>query len=319
MDAKDIISSVYGLAVSADIFKILYLFVVVLVAMTLLKNPIIFRELLFFIGRLVSRVLDVVFLDVRSGKRTAEVYLLERKIADLRRDMDQINAVGAQVPAAHVDAIVERVKALAADSAAIRGIVLDAAEGLIEDKVRQAIPDHEELDSKFTKLDKLKSRMRAEKELESTIDSQLESSQRLKAIMINLFIAANIAIMSAYITGIIKLLDEHAIYSVLGLYVSLAAFIVYIYRSSNARISVAISIKEDIKKAYDAFELLENFSQKGKMDQNSLELFKHILINRAEREKNIDHPYEMIFRGVSNSTIQFKGGRVSLQKAAEKS
>src|SRR5687768_7238920 len=68
--------------------------------------------------------------------------------------------------------------------------------------------------------------------LQLTIEQQMASVGRLKAVMINLFVLFNIGILLVYLFAASDLSDR-AVYAISGLYVSLAAFIVYIYRSSN--------------------------------------------------------------------------------------
>jgi hypothetical protein len=145
--------------------------------------------------------------------------------------------------------------------------------------------------------------------LQLTIEQQMASVGRLKAVMINLFVLFNIGILLVYLFAASDLSDR-AVYAISGLYVSLAAFIVYIYRSSNFRSSVLLALREDGKKAFDAMEYLERFTAKNKVTASDVEVLRMLLVNRAEREKQVDHPYELVLKGVSNTNVQLRGGKI---------
>lgn len=153
--------------------------------------------------------------------------------------------------------------------------------------------------------------------LERTILEQMLSAGRLKSVMINLFIIFNIGILSTYlIYG--PSLGDRAITAIIGLYVSLAAFIVYIYRTSNFRSSILLALREDAKKYYDADEYIRRLKPGAAPTDRDLEVLKLLTLNRAEREKMAAHPYEVILKGVHNSNIQLKGGKMLSASKVEK-
>lgn len=160
--------------------------------------------------------------------------------------------------------------------------------------------------------EKLNERQRLERAniLENTIEEQMRSAGRLKMVMINLFVMFNIGVLLVYLFAASNLSDR-AITAIIGLYVSLAAFIVYIYRSSNFRTSVLLALREDAKKYFDAQEYLQRLKAGSSPSERDVDVVKLLLLNRAEREKQADHPYELILKGVSNSNIQLKGGKIS--------
>jgi hypothetical protein len=90
----------------------------------------------------------------------------------------------------------------------------------------------------------------------------------------------------------------------------LAAFIVYIYRTSNFRSSVLLALREDAKKYFDAEDYIRRLKPGASPTDRDVEVLKLLLLNRAEREKMADHPYELVLKGVTNSNIQFKGGKI---------
>jgi hypothetical protein len=151
------------------------------------------------------------------------------------------------------------------------------------------------------------------KVLEATIEEQMRSAGRIKSVMINLFVIFNIGILLVYLFAAASLSDR-AITAIIGLYVSLAAFIVYIYRTSNFRSSVLLALREDAKKYFDADEYLRRLKQGASPSERDVEVLKLLLVNRSEREKLASHPYEVILKGVSNSNIQMKGGKILASK-----
>ena len=128
--------------------------------------------------------------------------------------------------------------------------------------------------------------------------------------MMNLFVFFNLSLLALFVATPERFTDRSSL-TVLGVYVSLSAFIIYIYRASNARSASLLAIKEDEKKLASVFDFLETFKKGGAFTNNEVELIRLLLINRVEREKGADHPYEVILKGVTNSTVLLKGGKVS--------
>ncbi len=153
--------------------------------------------------------------------------------------------------------------------------------------------------------------------LDDVSTEQMRNTGQMKSVMINLFVLFNIGILLSFIFGNITAMGrQEVLYGVTGLYVSLAAFIIYIYRASNARSRVIMAIREDAKKYYDVIDYLAKFKHDGKISEQDIDLIRILLINRSEREKGTEHPYEMVFKSIAGSNIQFKGGKMSVSKDA---
>ena len=157
---------------------------------------------------------------------------------------------------------------------------------------------------------RLSERGERSKILDQTVEDQMRSAGRLKAVMINLFVLFNIGVLLVYLFAAASLSDR-AVSAIIGLYVSLAAFIVYIYRTSNFRSSVLLALREDAKKYCDADAYLHRLKSGASPTDRDVEVLKLLMINRSEREKMADHPYELVLKGISNSNIQFKGGKIA--------
>ena len=155
--------------------------------------------------------------------------------------------------------------------------------------------------------------------LEEILEDEMRRSGKLKMVMINLFIAVNIGVFSYYIFGDIAKLPQEAIYGAAGLYVSLATFIFYIYRASNYRTSVVLSIREDAKKYFDVLEYVRVFRSNSELTEYDIDVIRELMKNRAEREKAAKHPYEVIIKGISDANIQVGSGKMIPKKRRKNS
>lgn len=144
--------------------------------------------------------------------------------------------------------------------------------------------------------------------LRETTSSQLASTSGTKTSMISLFVMFNLGIIAAFLFSPAAVTSAKEL--ILGLYISLATFIVYVYRAANARALVLLAITEDMKRYHDAEKYMNHLRPNSSPTERDIEILKLILTNRAEREKNNEHPYELVLKGVSNSNILLKGGKV---------
>ena len=72
-----------------------------------------------------------------------------------------------------------------------------------------------------------------------------------------------------------------------------------------------MALREDAKKYFDADEYIQRLKEGSSPTERDVEMVKLLLLNHAEREKQADHPYEVVLKGVTNSNIQLKGGKIS--------
>jgi len=197
----------------------------------------------------------------------------------------------------------------------IESSILNNLQKTVNEKVTEFLTsgDLDKLLAASLKSQRYKEKIDRNLKLDRTIDEQMISSGRMKGVMINLFVIFNIGIILMYIF-IGEKLNEHALYSITALYISLAAFIVYIYRTSHFRTSVLLSLREDAKKYCDVAEYLNDRSN-DKITEHDVELVKLLLINRAEREKVVNHPYEVILKGVTDSNVQIRGKGMNFSRS----
>jgi hypothetical protein len=153
-------------------------------------------------------------------------------------------------------------------------------------------------------------RAKSVKAFSETVNIQLRSANNIRVFMMNLFMIFNVGILFLLAFSSEKFTDRLSL-SIAGIYVSLSAFIIYIYRASNARSASLLSLKEDEKKLQDVFHFLNNFKKGNTYTSNDVEIIRLLMINRFERERGSEHPYEVILKGVTNSTVLLRGGKVA--------
>ncbi|SFM96561.1 hypothetical protein [Rugamonas rubra] len=158
-------------------------------------------------------------------------------------------------------------------------------------------------------------RRRQQSDLEASVNQQLGSAASIRRAMLNLFVLFNISLLIVLLFNVSQVLASKEV--ILGLYVSMATFIVYVYRSSNARVLILLAVKEDLKRYHDAQKYILRFGSKPPTEKD-VDVLKLLLLNRVEREGNSEHPYELVLKGISNSNILFKGGKVATSGLKDK-
>lgn len=171
-------------------------------------------------------------------------------------------------------------------------------------KLRQTIADQE-------------AKLASGRQLQSIHSSLLHSSLNLRSRVFTIFAGANfwLVLLAALAAVYWKLeIPESLVHAVLGLYVSMSLFLVYVFRNSSSRISVLLAIKEDQVHRHDAFAYLATLKAGTPLADQDIQVIKLLLQNHSEREKGGDHPYELVLKGISNSTVLLKGGKVVEKK-----
>lgn len=161
-----------------------------------------------------------------------------------------------------------------------------------------------------------KSRAEARSELNLMIDSLMDNAIRTRTRVFTLFAGVNMwLILLAGSAFLLKLeVTQSLLQAIFGLYVSMAVFLVYVYRNSSSRISVLLALKEDQNHHHDASSYLSRLRPNANLSDRDIEAMKLILTNHSEREKGNDHPYELVLKGITNSTVLLKGGKVLATK-----
>lgn len=194
----------------------------------------------------------------------------------------------------------------------IQQLILNRLSESAKDKV--ALPT-EKLSEMLCEAVESETKWGQQRRLDTVLSEQLASAGSIRRAMLNLFVLVNIILIASIILKAEDVLSNKEI--ILGLYVSFSTFIVYVYRSSNARALILMAGIEDSKRYHDADKYLQVIAGRGPNDRD-IEALKILLINRMEREKNSEHPYELVLKGISNSNILMKGGKISATEVKDK-
>lgn len=162
---------------------------------------------------------------------------------------------------------------------------------------------------------------KAQDDLEMAMDQELRSARSIKKNMLNFFIGFNFILIASFAIQSSfsqKDLSASAYQGITALYISLAVFIVYVYRAANARILILLAGKEDTKRVFNAERYLSS-RPKSITSERDVDVLKLLLTNRMERERGGEHPYELVLKGITNSNVLVKGGKVTTSTPKQRS
>ncbi|MDH5919021.1 hypothetical protein [Vibrio splendidus] len=263
--------------------------------------------------------------DRLSVEESERIHLLEKEVIKLRKDLskDILKNSSELIESEIRQYLSENMTTLTQEELSKSKTLENSLFIELENRVNSRIDEYlNTKDSEYFSaarkvVEQQERRYKVESELYGAVELERKSAGLLKSVMINLFIIVNFALILLYLLKGADI-NQYGAISISGLYISLAGFIIYIFRSSNSRTSVLLAIKEDLKKQNTALEYIESVRVKGDISENDIDFIRMIMANHAEREKTVNHPYEMILKGVSGTNIQFKGGKMSLGETGNK-
>ena len=149
---------------------------------------------------------------------------------------------------------------------------------------------------------------------------EYESAFSLRNKMINLFSFSVFAMILSFfllifLKGDVFSIEKYIV--VISLFLSLGFFVIYIIKSSNSRTSTLMSIYENQRNYQNMMHFISRLKVENGVTDNDLEVIRMMLVNYSGREKKVSHPYEIILKGLTNSNIQFSGGKMSVEKNSE--
>ena len=149
---------------------------------------------------------------------------------------------------------------------------------------------------------------------------EYESAFSLRNKMINLFSFSVFAMILSFfllifLKGDVFSIEKYIV--VISLFLSLGFFVIYIIKSSNSRTSTLMSIYENQRNYQNMMHFISRLKVENGVTDNDLEVIRIMLVNYSGREKKVSHPYEIILKGLTNSNIQFSGGKMSVEKNSE--
>ena len=206
------------------------------------------------------------------------------------------------------------------DPKKLKSIILDNLKSDIEKNTTKYLDNTslEKIQNSILVHENMKRKNESYSSLESTLNKESNSASMLKTVMINLFVIATFAFIGFNIFKGTEV-NSSTYIPILGLYFSLGAFMLYIIRTSHFRTSVLLAIKEDERNYYNFEEYTSKFKSKGEFTEHDVDILRMIMTNRSEREQKANHPYEVILKNISGSSIQFQGGKIAVGSQKETS
>lgn len=192
---------------------------------------------------------------------------------------------------------------------------------IISDDILNNSETFDKINNKYN----LRSKEKNNFELNHHIRDEYLSARRTKQLMSNLFIMINFFyfIVLLYLAAIsfsgygVRLADNvvtsRVILSVSFAYIGFGSFVIYMIKFCNARTLTLLSLKEEISKREDVFEITKLLI-KSDFNENHVALMKILNTNYSFREQATKHPYELLFNGVKDSNIVLKAGKFELSK-----
>lgn len=142
------------------------------------------------------------------------------------------------------------------------------------------------------------------------VDKEFSNANLVRNVFINVFVIFTLCIICTYLW-----LDKISVDTkiVLGVsYISFSLFNIFIIKSSYRRTAMLLSIMEDSKKQEDIGNFINKHRSEKGLSDNDIELIRLMYISRAEREKSVEHPYELFLKNVNGATINFGKGSIKV-------
>lgn len=258
-------------------------------------------------------------IDVDARRESLEQ--LAQKVAATREELDEIliqgqseklrNQIGTFVDSSFSKMVEDKIK----DPESLKETVLSGLQGIINERTEEFLRNATVADIEAARQAETELRRREEnrEKLFNSLSREARNASTLKMVMINLFVVTTILFFAFNVLSPSDFTQTGSAV-ILGIYLSLGAFMIYIIRTSHYRSLTLLAIQEDDKNFTDLMHFLKRFKSNGDFTEHDVDILRLILQNRSEREHRADHPYEVILKGVSGSNIQFKGGNMSLRK-----
>jgi hypothetical protein len=141
------------------------------------------------------------------------------------------------------------------------------------------------------------------------MEFERRNASTLRTVMVNLFVLFNVSLLVGYMFFGDRLTPTSA-YTLAATYLSLAAFIIYIVRTSHFRSGVLLSLRENARNQGLLAQFLE--TRTAPLTDADVDVARLLMTNRSEREKQASHPYELLLKNVQGTNIQFRGGKMQI-------
>lgn len=154
------------------------------------------------------------------------------------------------------------------------------------------------------------------KNLNNYLEEEYSSAKTTRMIFINLFFISTISVICGFI-WLDKLSYEVRI-TIASLYFGLSLFVLFVIKSCYSRTAVIMAILEDQQKKDDIKEFFIKYKKGSDLNERDIDLIKIICVSRAEREKAAKHPYEIILKNISGSSLSFGNSKLKISEEEKK-
>lgn len=155
-----------------------------------------------------------------------------------------------------------------------------------------------------------------QKTLSNYLEEEYSSAKTTRMIFINLFFISTISVICGFV-WLDKLSYEVRV-TIACLYFGLSLFVLFVIKSCYSRTAVIMAILEDQQKKDDIKDFLVKYKKGSDLNERDIELIKMISISRAEREKTVKHPYEIILKNISGSSLSFGNSKLKISEEEKK-
>lgn len=280
---------------------------------------LIILSLVFFIRKTdISNFLDLFFLRDRNNHIDYDFFLSEYK--DIRDKVENLEGLSGSVD---IDKEIEvLIKNYYNSPEKIDSIFNSAIESKFEESFGKYYSNFNRQDFIDSEILKYQNNI-AETDNKKLLEIQSQeygSAFSLRNKMINLFSFSVFAMILSFfllifLKGDVFSIEKYIV--VISLFLSLGFFVIYIIKSSNSRTSTLMSIYENQRNYQNMMHFISRLKVENGVTDNDLEVIRMMLVNYSGREKKVSHPYEIILKGLTNSNIQFSGGKMSVEKNSE--
>jgi len=154
------------------------------------------------------------------------------------------------------------------------------------------------------------------KNLNNYLEEEYSSAKTTRMIFIDLFFISTISVICGFI-WLDKLSYEVRI-TIACLYFGLSLFVLFVIKSCYSRTAVIMAILEDQQKKDDIKDFFIKYKKGSDLNERDIELIKIICVSRSEREKTAKHPYEIILKNISGSSLSFGNSKLKVSDEEKK-
>lgn len=150
------------------------------------------------------------------------------------------------------------------------------------------------------------------KSLNNYLEEEYSSAKTTRMIFINLFFISTISVICGFIW--LDGLSYEVRVTIACLYFGLSLFVLFVIKSCYSRTAVIMAILEDQQKKDDIKDFFLKYKKGADLNERDIDLIKIICVSRAEREKTAKHPYEIILKNISGSSLSFGNSKLKISK-----